>query len=103
VVAAVDSEEPAPVVAAVELDDDDDYEDLKADAKSEDSDDTKIKNLLQAWDNDEDDSSVKLEESDVEEEEVEVTIVMAATKKDLGLQDNCLDHIKLAAPNLRKH
>jgi hypothetical protein len=67
-------------------------------AGSAGSEDARMKALLSSWDDDKgsgDDSSSDSEEEEEEEEEKKV----GATKFDLGLQDNVLDHIVLAAPD----
>jgi len=67
---------------------------------SEGSEDARMKQLLASWDDDKgsgDSSSSDSEEEEEEEEEKKV----GATKFDLGLQDNVLDHIVLAAPDFQ--
>ncbi|CAJ1963612.1 unnamed protein product [Cylindrotheca closterium] len=73
---------------------------MSSDDESEGSEDARMKQLLSSWDDDNgsgDDSSSESEEEEEEEEEKKV----GATKFDLGLQDNVLDHIVLAAPDFQ--
>jgi len=70
-----------------------------SDSESDNSEDARMKELLASWDDDksDDDSS---DDSDDEEEEDEQKKA-GATKFDLNLQDNVLDHIVLAAPDFQ--
>eukprot|EP00526_Cylindrotheca_closterium_P017335 CAMPEP_0113651730 /NCGR_PEP_ID=MMETSP0017_2-20120614/27589_1 /TAXON_ID=2856 /ORGANISM="Cylindrotheca closterium" /LENGTH=316 /DNA_ID=CAMNT_0000564451 /DNA_START=180 /DNA_END=1130 /DNA_ORIENTATION=+ /assembly_acc=CAM_ASM_000147 len=73
---------------------------MSSDDSSAGSEDARMKQLLSSWDDDNgsgDDSSSESEEEEEEEEEKKV----GATKFDLGLQDNVLDHIVLAAPDFQ--
>jgi len=72
-----------------------------SDSDSENSEDARMKALLADWDNDEsgDDDSSDSDDSDDEEEEEEKP---KATKYDLNLQDDVLDHIVLAAPDFQE-
>lgn len=73
---------------------------MSSDDSSAGSEDDRMKQLLASWDDDNgsgDDSSSASEE----EEEEEETKKVGATKFDLGLQDNVLDHIVLAAPDFQ--
>ncbi|KAL3944337.1 MAG: hypothetical protein SGBAC_001584 [Bacillariaceae sp.] len=73
---------------------------MSSDDSSAGSEDARMKQLLSSWDDDNgsgDDSSSDSEEEEEEEEEKKV----GATKFDLGLQDNVLDHIVLAAPDFQ--
>jgi len=69
-----------------------------SDDESEKSEDARMKQLLASWDDDGDESSD--DESDDSEEEEETPA--GATKHDLGLSDNVLDHIVLAAPDFQE-
>jgi len=72
---------------------------MSDDDASENSEDARMKNLLASWDDDnaDDDSS-----DDEEEEEEEEEQKAGATKYDLNLQDDVLDHIVLAAPDFQE-
>lgn len=73
---------------------------MSDDDSSAGSEDERMKKLLSSWDDDGgsgDDSSSDSDEEEEEEEEKKV----GATKFDLGLQDNVLDHIVLAAPDFQ--
>lgn len=73
---------------------------MSSDDSSAGSEDDRMKQLLASWDDDKgsgDDSSSDSDEEEEEEEEKKV----GATKFDLGLQDNVLDHIVLAAPDFQ--
>eukprot|EP00538_Stauroneis_constricta_P011833 CAMPEP_0119550350 /NCGR_PEP_ID=MMETSP1352-20130426/3873_1 /TAXON_ID=265584 /ORGANISM="Stauroneis constricta, Strain CCMP1120" /LENGTH=364 /DNA_ID=CAMNT_0007596161 /DNA_START=139 /DNA_END=1233 /DNA_ORIENTATION=- len=73
---------------------------MSDDESNDGSEDERMKKLLAAWDDDgeeEDDSS---DDSDDEDDEEEAQ--RGATKHDLNLQDNVLDHIVLAAPDLQE-
>jgi hypothetical protein len=84
---------PAPVVQ-----DEIDYVDDDDGGASETSEDRKMKELLNQWDGDEssDSSSSSDDDSDGEGGQFEG---QRMTKAELGLEDNALDHIVLAAPN----
>jgi hypothetical protein len=71
-----------------------------SDDDSEGSEDARMKQLLATWDDDagEDDDSDDSDDDDEEEEEKP----QGATKADLNLKDNVLDHIVLAAPDLQE-
>jgi hypothetical protein len=70
-----------------------------SDSDSVNSEDARMKQLLASWDDDkeDDDSSDSSDEEDEEEEKP-----AGATKADLNLQDNVLDHIVLAAPDFQE-
>eukprot|EP00428_Durinskia_dybowskii_P060240 CAMPEP_0170312696 /NCGR_PEP_ID=MMETSP0116_2-20130129/56888_1 /TAXON_ID=400756 /ORGANISM="Durinskia baltica, Strain CSIRO CS-38" /LENGTH=84 /DNA_ID=CAMNT_0010565079 /DNA_START=9 /DNA_END=260 /DNA_ORIENTATION=- len=72
---------------------------MSDDEASENSEDARMKNLLASWDDDnaDDDSSDEEEEEEEEEEQKP-----GATKYDLNLQDDVLDHIVLAAPDFQE-
>jgi hypothetical protein len=70
--------------------------DDESDAGSEDE---RMKKLLASWDDDNGDDDDDSSESDDDEEE-EDEKPKGATKHDLNLKDNVLDHIVLAAPDL---
>lgn len=75
---------------------DSDYEE----EEEETEEDARMKQLLSSWDDDgSDDSS---DDSDGEEEEDEDQKPAGATKFDLGLEDNVLDHIVIAAPDFQE-
>jgi len=65
---------------------------------SENEDDKRMKALLADWDDDSDDSDDSSDDSDDDDED-EKEAPPSATKKDLNLQDNDLDHIVIAAPD----
>jgi hypothetical protein len=70
-----------------------------SDDESEGSEDARMKKLLASWDdNADDDDSSDSDDDDEDEEDQPVS----ATKHDLNLQDNVLDHIVLAAPDLQE-
>lgn len=99
----VDSITPEPLVIAppapVVLDPIDYVEDDDGNA-SETSGDRKMKELLQQWDEDGDESNGSSSSEEEEEEpEPETFEERRMTKAELGLEDNALDHIVLAAPN----
>lgn len=90
---------PAPVVLdPIDYVDDDDGN------ASETSDDRKMKELLQQWDEDgdEDSSSSSSSSDDEDNAEGEGFEVRRMTKTELGLEDNALDHIVLAAPDFHE-
>jgi hypothetical protein len=73
---------------------------MSSDESSEGSEDARMKQLLASWDDDNgsgDDSSTDSDDDEEDEEEKKV----GATKFDLNLQDNVLDHIVLAAPDFQ--
>jgi hypothetical protein len=87
-------EEPAKPAPVYFVDSDDD------DEATENSEDARMKEMLQAWDNDDDDSSDESEENNEEDNEDDEDMGLTpATKHDLGLEDNSLDHIVLASPD----
>jgi hypothetical protein len=66
---------------------------------SETSEDRKMKDILSKWNQDDDSSSsASSESSDFSDDEDEQQI-RGRTKDELGLEDNALDHILLAAPD----
>lgn len=67
---------------------------------SDNEEDQRMKQLLAAWDDEEDDSDDSSDSDDDEEEEDEEPA--GATKHDLNLQDNVLDHIVIAAPDFQE-
>lgn len=72
-----------------------------SDDESENSEDARMKQLLASWDDDnedDDDDSSDDDDDDDEEEEQKA----GATKYDLNLQDDVLDHIVLAAPDFQE-
>jgi len=73
---------------------------MSDDEASEGSDDARMKQLLASWDDDGGEGSDS--SSDDEEEEEEEEKPAGATKHDLNLQDNVLDHIVLAAPDFQE-
>jgi len=85
---------PKPVVL-----DSIDYVDDDGNA-SETSEDRKMKELLQQWDEDGDEDSDSSSSSEAADEDEEETFeARRLTKAELGLEDNALDHIVLAAPD----
>ena len=75
---------------------------MSDDESSEGSEDARMKQLLASWDDDNEDGSDDSSDSSDEEEEEEEEAKVGATKEDLNLQDNVLDHIVLAAPDLQE-
>lgn len=74
---------------------------MSDDEASENSEDARMKQLLASWDDDNaDDSDDSSDDDDDEEEEEEKKA--GATKFDLNLQDDVLDHIVLAAPDFQE-
>lgn len=67
---------------------------------SENSEDERMKQLLSAWDDDGDDDDDSDDDDDDDDEEDEPKA--GATKFDLNLQDDVLDHIVLAAPDFQE-
>ena len=63
--------------------------------------DERMKQLLAGWNDDEDDSSDSSDDEDDEEDE-EDQPKAGATKFDLNLEDNVLDHIVIAAPDFQE-
>ncbi len=90
---------PPPVVL-----DQIDYVDDDDGNASETSDDRKMKELLQQWDEDGDDSSgsSSSDEEEQHDEDEPAFEERRMTKAELGLEDNSLDHIVLAAPNFEE-
>jgi hypothetical protein len=84
---------PPVVLDPIDYVDDDDGDD------SETSEDRKMKELLHQWDGDEESSSSSSSDEDDEEAEGAPFEGRRMTKAELGLQDNSLDHIVLAAPD----
>lgn len=71
-----------------------------SDSDSDNEEDERMKALLASWDDDNGDDS---SDSDDDEEEEEAEEKPAgATKHDLGLEDNVLDHIVIAAPDFQE-
>ncbi|KAL3932188.1 MAG: hypothetical protein SGARI_004029 [Bacillariaceae sp.] len=72
-----------------------------SDSNSDNEEDERMKALLASWDDDNgDDSSDSDDDEDDEDEEEETPA--GATKFDLGLEDNVLDHIVIAAPDFQE-
>lgn len=78
--------------------DDSDYE---SDDNGENEEDERMKQLLASWDDDNSNDSSDSSE-DEEDEEEEDAKPAGATKFDLGLEDNVLDHIVIAAPDFQE-
>lgn len=74
-----------------------DYVEDDEDAVSETSEELKMKELLAQWDDS--DNSSSSSSSSSEEEEGDESDRKRMTKDELGLKDNALDHILLAAPD----
>jgi hypothetical protein len=72
-----------------------------SDDESEGSEDARMKQLLASWDDDGDDDDDSSDDDDDEEDDEEEKPA-GATKLDLNLQDNVLDHIVLAAPDFQE-
>jgi hypothetical protein len=68
---------------------------------SENEEDERMKQLLAQWDDDEDDSDDS-SDSDDDDDDDEDEAPPRATKHDLNLQDNVLDHIVIAAPDFNE-
>jgi len=66
---------------------------------SDNEEDERMKQLLAAWDDEEDDSDDSSDSDDEDDGEEEPA---GATKYDLKLQDNVLDHIVIAAPDFQE-
>jgi hypothetical protein len=73
-----------------------------SDSDSEGSEDARMKELLASWDDDKDEDDDDSSDSDDDEEDEEDEKKAGATKFDLNLQDNVLDHIVLAAPDFQE-
>lgn len=73
---------------------------MSDDEASQNSEDERMKQLLASWDDDGDDDDDSSDDDDDEEEEEEQKA--GATKYDLNLQDDVLDHIVLAAPDFQE-
>jgi hypothetical protein len=71
-----------------------------SDDESEGSEDARMKQLLSSWDDDKEDDDDSSDDDDEEDEEAENK--RGATKFDLNLKDNVLDHIVLAAPDFQE-
>lgn len=71
-----------------------------SDDDSEGSEDARMKKLLASWDDDGDNDEDS--DDDDEEDEEDEANKPGATKHDLNLQDNVLDHVVLAAPDLQE-
>jgi len=71
------------------------------DSASQNSEDARMKQLLASWDDDAEgsDSSSSSDDGDDDEEE---EVKAGATKYDLNLKDDVLDHIVLAAPDFQE-
>ena len=70
------------------------------DGESENSEEQKMMDLLQQWDEDDETSSEEEEESSEEEEEEELDIPLYTS--DDEIEDNMIDHIILASPNIEE-
>mmetsp|Transcript_14270 Transcript_14270/g.24780 ORF Transcript_14270/g.24780 Transcript_14270/m.24780 type:complete len:354 (+) Transcript_14270:95-1156(+) len=74
-----------------------------SDSGSDNEEDERMKQLLASWDDDNDDDDSSDSDDDEEEEEDEEEAKPAgATKFDLNLEDNVLDHIVIAAPDFQE-
>jgi hypothetical protein len=71
-------------------------------AASEGSEDARMKQLLASWDDDGEENSDSSDSSDSDDDDDDDEPAPGATKADLNLQDNVLDHIVLAAPDLQE-
>jgi Glyoxalase-like domain len=71
-----------------------------SDSDSENEEDERMKALLASWDDDNGDDSSDSDDEEEEEEEEEKPA--GATKFDLGLEDNVLDHIVIASPDFQE-
>lgn len=69
---------------------------------SEGSEDARMKELLASWDDDKDDDDDDSSDSSDDDDDDEDEKPAGATKYDLDLQDNVLDHIVLAAPDFQE-
>jgi len=69
---------------------------------SDNEEDERMKQLLAAWDDDEDDDDSSDSSDSDEDDEEEDQVPAGATKHDLNLQDNVLDHIVIAAPDFEE-
>jgi hypothetical protein len=76
---------------------DSDYEE----EEEEGEEDARMKQLLASWDDDNSNDSSDSDDEE-EEEEDEEQKPAGATKFDLGLEDNVLDHIVIAAPDFQE-
>ncbi|KAL3930837.1 MAG: hypothetical protein SGARI_004365 [Bacillariaceae sp.] len=72
-----------------------------SDSNSDNEEDERMKQLLASWDEDNGDDSSDSDDDDDDEDEEEETPA-GATKFDLGLEDNVLDHIVIAAPDFQE-
>jgi len=68
---------------------------------SDNEEDERMKQLLAAWDDDSDDSDDSSDSDDDDDDDDEQEKA-GATKHDLNLQDNVLDHIVIAAPDFQE-
>ena len=64
--------------------------------------DERMKQLLASWDDDNSDDSSDSSDDEDEEDEEEDQPKAGATKFDLNLEDNVLDHIVIAAPDFQE-
>ena len=68
----------------------------------ESEEDDRMKQLLATWDDDNDDDSDDSSDDDDDDDDEEDQEQVGATKHDLNLQDNVLDHIVIAAPDFEE-
>jgi Glyoxalase-like domain len=73
-----------------------------SDDDSQNSEDARMKQLLASWDDDKEGSDSSSSSDDGGGDDDDEQVKAGATKYDLNLQDNVLDHIVLAAPDFQE-